>query len=122
MRIAQSRVPGPVPLPMARIFTTPAARARSSISARSVSNLGPSRCAWESTSILLEASADRDVFEKAGEDRQAFLADRSGDNHAVRLDSAQLSRLKIGNDDYFHSDDLLRRILFRDARNDSANF
>ena len=71
---------------------------------------------------LLEASADRDVFEKAGEDRQAFLADRSGDKHAVRLDSAQLSRLEIGNDDYFHSDDLLRRILFRDARNDSANF
>ena len=71
---------------------------------------------------LLEASADRDVFEKAGEDRQALLADRSGDNHAVRLDSAQLSRLKIGNDDDFHPDDLFGRILFGDARNDRSNF
>src|SRR2546423_961697 len=56
--VATSSEATPVPLPIHRMASTPAARARFSTSKRSESNLGPSRWAWESTNII---SGDRDL-------------------------------------------------------------
>src|ERR1700687_4816517 len=55
---AQSRVPGPSPMPMARMVETPAARARAMTPARSGSKRGPSRWAWESM-YMGEVSASK---------------------------------------------------------------
>src|SRR5581483_2407774 len=81
-----AREPGPVPLPMATMFSTPAARARSSTDWRSALNCSISRWAWESTNMsegvspkeeweLLKPRADGDIFQEARQHRGAFFAE-----------------------------------------------
>src|SRR5580700_3237209 len=138
---------------MARIWRTPAACARASMSARSESNSGISTWACESISsscaederpssmmrclmtrlasrgcrqprsaLLLEARADRHVFQKPGENGLAFGTDRRGNNHPVRFHTSQLARLQIHDDNHFAAYQLFRLISRRDSGDDLTHF
>src|SRR6185312_6975108 len=69
---------------------------------------------------LFQASAYGNVFEEAGQHRLAFFANRGRDDHAIRLDAPQLTRLEIGDDHNLHANDLLRRILLGDSGDNRA--
>src|SRR5579859_2168238 len=99
--MAQSSVPGPVPLPMARMRSNPASRARTKTWSRSESNLGPSRCACESMYMgwrLFQLGSHGHIFQKAGQNWLAIFAHRCRHDHAVGLKAAKLAGLQIGHD------------------------
>src|SRR5258708_38354449 len=104
------------PLPIGSGGPTPAARARSSMASRSASKSEPSTCACESVrfmaavakpqSVLLELRSHRYVFQKSGKHRRTI---RQGgrDDHAIRFDTTQFSRLQIRHYHYFAPHELL---------------
>src|SRR2546430_16685914 len=101
---------------MARILSSPASRARASISVRSESNLWPSRWAWESMyTRLFQLRPDRHVFQETCQHRLAVFAHGRSDDHAVRFQPAQLARLQVGHNHYFAADEIFWLVGQRDS-------
>ncbi len=68
---------------------------------------------------LLDLRAERHVFEEAGEHSLAAL-DGAGEQHAVRLQPAQLAWCEIGDDDHLAADERFGLVGFGDAGEDLA--
>src|SRR5580693_4591207 len=145
--IPQSRDPGPVPLPIATIASTPASRARASICSRSASNCFISRCAWESMNIgrwslvigcvvtggspvrlvvevkklaLFQSRSHRHIFEETRKHSLPTFR-RRGHNHSVRFQPPKFSRRKFRHDYHFPPDQQLWRIRLSDSSHNLAN-
>src|SRR5579862_7799516 len=144
--IPASSVGGPSPFPMATIVCTPASRARAITCSRSMSNCLPSRCACESTNMLMSLGADgrirpsrfalplrsasrqllqprsnRYILQKAC---QYWLPafQRCRDNHSIRLQPAQFSRSEVGDDHHLAAHKSFRRVRFCDASQNLSHF
>src|SRR5438270_12430936 len=71
-------------------------------------------------SSLLQPRSVRHVFGEGCEDGAALVADGGGENHALRLEAAELARLEVRDDDYFAPDQFFRLVVFGDARENLA--
>lgn len=64
---------------------------------------------------LLQPGAVRHILTKRRQHRAAVFSNRSRQQHSIRLESAQLARRKVRDDDYFATHNLLGRVVLSDA-------
>src|SRR5262249_54230437 len=71
---------------------------------------------------LLQASADFDILMKTGKHWAALRANRRRDDHAVRFDSAKLTRREIGDHSNLAADKRFRLVILGNPSTDLPNF